>query len=75
MIFIMDCPRDMVIKLFDDKITVLEKDLKWAVKAGMPSNILDDEIDELKELKEEIEEIFKQYCKKKCEVIFYECER
>lgn len=60
----MKCPRDLIIKLFDDKIEVLEDDLNKAVKAGMPSSILYDEIDELVAFKDEIMEIFECYCKK-----------
>jgi hypothetical protein len=64
------CPRDLIVKLFDDKIETLEDDLIKAVKAGMPSSILYDELDELEALKDEIMEIFDCYCKKKdeCEV-------
>lgn len=58
-------PRDLIIKLFDDRIEALEDDLMKAVKAGMPSSILYDEIDELEALKDEIELIFECYCKKK----------
>jgi hypothetical protein len=60
----MKCPRDLIIKLFDDKIKVLEHDLEKAVKAGMPSSILYDELDELEALKDEIMGIFECYCKK-----------
>ena len=64
----MKSPRELIIKLFDDKIKLLEHDLEMAVKAGMPSSILYDEIDELEALKDEIEEIFECYCKNECEV-------
>ena len=64
----MKCPRDLIIKLFDDKIEVLEADLIKAVKAGMPSNILYDELDELEVLKDEIMEIFECCCENECEV-------
>ena len=63
----MNCPRELIIKLFDDKIEVLEHDLERAVKAGMPSSILYDELDELEVLKDEIIEIFECNCKKECE--------
>lgn len=53
--------RDAIMKLFDDKIEGLEKDLKRAVKAGMPTSILYDEIDELEGLKDEIDQIFDYY--------------
>lgn len=59
----MKSPRELIIKLFDNKIKVLEHDLERAVKAGMPSSILYDEIDELEALKDEIEEIFECYCR------------
>lgn len=61
----MKSPRELIIKLFDDRIEALEEDLMKAVKAGMPSSILYDEIDELEALKDEIELIFECYCKKK----------
>jgi hypothetical protein len=64
----MKCPRDLIIKLFDDKIKVLEHDLEKAVKAGMPSSILYDELDELEALKDEIMEIFECYCNDECDV-------
>lgn len=57
-------PRELIIKLFDDRIEALEDDLTRVIKAGMPSSILYDEIDELEALKDEIEEIFECYCKK-----------
>ena len=60
----MKCPRDLIIKLFDDKIKVLEHDLDRAVKAGMPSSILYDELDELEVLKDEIMKIFECNCRK-----------
>ena len=67
----MKCPRDLIIKIFDDKIEALEYDLERAVKAGMPSSILYDELDELEALKDEIMEIFECNCKKKrCNFIF-----
>lgn len=59
----MEKPRDLIIKLFDDRIEALEDALMKAVKAGMPSSILYDEIDELEALKDEIKEIFKCYCR------------
>lgn len=55
-------PKDLIIELFDDKIKVLEDDLTKAVKAGMPSSILYDEIEELEALKDEIIGIFKCHC-------------
>jgi hypothetical protein len=64
----MRCPRDLIVKLFDDKIEILEDDLIKAVKAGMPSSILYDELDELEALKDEIMEIFECYCKDECDV-------
>ena len=64
----MICPRNLIIQLFDDKIEALEDDLTRAIKAGMPSSILYDEIDELEALKDEIMEIFECCCKKECEV-------
>lgn len=69
----MKSPRELIIKLFDDRIEALEEDLMKAVKAGMPSSILYDEIDELEALKDEIELIFECYCKKKRRCNFYEC--
>ena len=60
----MKCPRDLIIKLFDDKIKVLEHDLERAVKAGMPSSILYDELDELEVLRDEIMKIFECNCRK-----------
>ena len=60
----MKCPRDLIIKLFDDKIKVLEHDLDRAVKAGMPSSILYDELDELEVLRDEIMKIFECNCRK-----------
>ena len=57
--------KDLILKLFDDKIKILENDLDKAVKAGMPSSIIYDEIDTLEILKNEIIEIFECYCKKK----------
>ena len=56
--------RDLIIKLFDDKIEALEDDIVKAIKSGMPSSILYDEIDELDALKNEILEIFECNCKK-----------
>lgn len=46
--------KDLIIEVFDEKIKVLEDDLERAVKAGMPTSILYDEIDELETLKEEV---------------------
>jgi predicted PilT family ATPase len=54
----MENVKKMIMQLFDDKIMVLKEDYNKAVKAGMPSSILYDEIEELKALKDEIEEIF-----------------
>lgn len=45
--------KDLISGLFDEKIEALEYDLERAVKAGMPSSILYDELDELETLKEE----------------------
>lgn len=65
----MKYPRDLIIQLFDDKIEALEDDLTRAIKAGMPSSIVYDELDELEALRDEIMEIFECYCRKKeCEV-------
>lgn len=50
--------KDLIIELFDEKIKVLEDDLEGAVKAGMPTSILYDEIDELEKLKEEIVQLY-----------------
>lgn len=50
--------KDLVSELFDNKIEILEKDLERAVKAGMPTSILYDEIDELETLKEEVMELW-----------------
>ena len=58
-------PRTMIQEMFDAKIEGLQKDLKRAVKAGMPSSILYDEIEELEALRDEIKEIFEYYCKHK----------
>ena len=60
----MEETRDLIIKLFDDKIEALEDDIIKAIKSGMPSSILYDEIDELEALKNEILEIFECNCKK-----------
>ena len=60
----MEKTRDLIIKLFDDKIEALEDDIVKAIKSGMPSSILYDEIDELEALKNEILEIFEYNCKK-----------
>jgi hypothetical protein len=60
----MENVKKMIMQLFDDKIEVLQHDLNMAVKAGMPSSILYDELDELEALKDEIMEIFECYCKK-----------
>lgn len=46
--------KDLVSNLFDEKIEALEYDLERAVKAGMPTSILYEELDELEALKEEI---------------------
>lgn len=46
--------KDLISELFDEKIEALEYDLERAVKAGMPTSILYDELDELETLKEEI---------------------
>lgn len=46
--------KDLISELFDKKIEALEYDLERAVKAGMPTSILYDELDELETLKEEI---------------------
>ena len=50
--------KDLVSELFDEKIEVLEDELERAVKAGMPTSILYDELDELETLKEEIMELW-----------------
>lgn len=46
--------KDLVSELFDEKIEALENDLERAVKAGMPTSILYEELDELETLKEEV---------------------
>lgn len=46
--------KDLVSELFDKKIEALENDLERAVKAGMPTSILYEELDELETLKEEV---------------------
>ena len=45
--------KDLVSELFDEKIEALENDLERAVKAGMGTSILYEEIEELENLKEE----------------------
>lgn len=50
--------KDLVSELFDEKIEALENDLERAVKAGMPSSALYEEIDELENLKNEIMELW-----------------
>ena len=60
----MKCPRDLIIKLFDDKIEVLKDDIIKAIRSGMSTSILYDELDELEALKDEIMEIFECNCKK-----------
>lgn len=50
--------KDLINELFDEKIEALENDLERAVKAGMPSSALYEEIDELEALKEELMEIW-----------------
>ena len=50
--------KDLITELFDEKIEALEDDLERAVKAGMPSSALYEEIDELNELKKQIEELW-----------------
>lgn len=50
--------KDLVSDLFDEKIEALENDLERAVKAGMPSSALYEEIDELETLKEEVMELW-----------------
>lgn len=65
----MKCPRDLIIQLFDDRIEALEDDLTRAIKAGMPSSIVYDELDELEAWKDEIMKIFECYCEEdECEV-------
>ena len=46
--------KDLISELFDKKIEALENDLERAVKAGMPTSILYEELDELESLKEEV---------------------
>lgn len=50
--------KDLVSNLFDEKIEALENDLERAVKAGMPTSILYEEIDELETLKKEVMELW-----------------
>lgn len=50
--------KDLITELFDNKIEALENDLERAVKAGMPSSTLYEELDELENLKNEIEELW-----------------
>ena len=50
--------KDLINELFDKKIEALENDLERAVKAGMPTSTLYEEIDELETLKEEIMELW-----------------
>ena len=50
--------KDLVSELFDEKIEALENDLERAVKTGMPSSTLYEELDELENLKEEIMELW-----------------
>ena len=50
--------KDLVSDLFDEKIEALENDLERAVKAGMPTSILYEEIDELENLKKEVMELW-----------------
>lgn len=50
--------KDLISELFDEKIEALENDLERAVKAGMPSSTLYEELDELENLKEEIMELW-----------------
>ena len=61
----MKCPRDLIIKLFDDKIEGLKDDIMKAISAGISTSILYDELDELEALKDEIMEIFECNCKKR----------
>lgn len=50
--------KDLVSELFDEKIEALENDLERAVKAGMPSSTLYEEIDELETLKNEVMDLW-----------------
>ena len=50
--------KDLVSDLFDEKIEALENDLERAVKAGMPSSTLYDELDELETLKKEVMDLW-----------------
>lgn len=50
--------KDLITELFDNKIEALENELDRAVKAGMPTSILYDELEELENLKEEILELW-----------------
>ena len=50
--------KDLINELFDEKIEALENDLERAVKAGMPTSILYEEIDELETLKKEVMELW-----------------
>ena len=45
--------KDLISELFDEKIEALENELERAVKAGMGTSILYEELDELENLKEE----------------------
>ena len=45
--------KDLINELFDKKIEALENELERAVKAGMGTSILYEELDELENLKEE----------------------
>ncbi len=51
--------QDLIIQLFDERIEALENDLDRAVRAGMPTSILYDELDNLETLKNDIEKIMR----------------
>lgn len=50
--------KDLVSELFDEKIEALENDLERAVKAGMGTSILYEEIEELENLKKQCMELW-----------------
>ena len=50
--------KDLVSELFDEKIEALENELERAVKAGMGTSILYEEIEELETLKKEVMDLW-----------------